>query len=86
MDATVILTIVSLVLAALSGLFGSKFVKVKNKIKQIAVLAKETADLIDKATLALEDNTITADEVTMLQKELKDVKDACESLFAKEIE
>lgn len=86
MDVTVILTIVSLVLAALSGLFGTKFAKAKEKIKQVATLAKETADLIDKATLALDDNTVTVDEVAMLRKELQDVKDAWKALFEKEME
>lgn len=86
MDLNVILTIVSLVLAALSGLLGTKFSNAKKKIKQVATLAKETADLIDKVTLALEDNTITADEVEMLKKELKDVVDAWKALVGKEME
>jgi hypothetical protein len=86
MDLSVILTIVSLVLAALSGLLGQKFVKVKNKFKAIALLAKETADLIDKASIALEDNVISTEEVQMLQKELADVKAAWKALFEKEVE
>ena len=86
MDLSVILTIVSLVLAALSGLLGQKFVKVKQKVKAIAVLAKETADLIDKASAVLDDNAVSTEEVQMLQKELADVKTAWKAVFEKAVE
>lgn len=86
MELDVILGIVSAVLFVLSSFLGTFWKKGKDKLAKIANLVKQTSELIDKASLALEDDKITSEEVEVLKKELADVKAAWKALFEKEVE
>ena len=79
-DWTVVVSAIMTVLAAVAGVFWKKG---KGKIAKVATLARETADLISKATAVLDDDKVTREEVASLKKELCDVKDAWKALVGK---
>ena len=80
-------TIVSAVIGIILGLLGASpfFVKLKNKVKQAGIAAKEAADVLIKAQMILEDDKVTVEEIAEFQQELIEVRDALKALFSKEI-
>ena len=77
-------TIVSAVLAVIAGLFTAFWSKAKGKIVAAYKLLKECLDVVDAATVALEDDKITKEEVEKIKKEAEEVKVAWKALLGKE--
>jgi len=85
MDLNTILLIVSGALAVVAAVAGGGYKKVKDKIGQVANLFKQTFELVEALLKALEDNTVTPEEVELLKKEAADVKNAFFALIGKAI-
>ena len=78
-----VLTIVSIVLGAIAALFGTFWAKSKGKLAQIKNLAKESYDLVNVSVSALDDNTLSKEEVASIKKEAEEVKVAWKALMGK---
>ena len=78
-----VLTIISIVLGAIAALFGGFWLKAKGKLSQIKTLAKESYDLVNVSVSALDDNTLSKEEVAAIKKEALEVKVAWKNLMGK---
>jgi len=76
-------TIVSLVLAAISIFASVFYLKAKGKVTQSYLLGKEALDVVKTVVDALEDDTVTDEEIAALKKEAADVKAAFLALIGK---
>ena len=83
MELQTILIIISALLTVLATVFGGGLKKAKDKLKALVTLFKEIWELVGKLSAALEDNTVTPEEVTELRKEANDVKLAFKALIGK---
>ena len=79
-----ILVIVSAVLGILAMVLGVKFTNAKGKAGQLLSLGKEGMDVISAAVKALDDNTITKDEIEIIKKEALEVRNAWRLLIGKD--
>lgn len=78
-----ILVVVSAVLGVLAMVLGYKFTTAKGKLGQLLTLGKEGMDVISAAVKALDDNTITKDEIEGIKKEALEVRAAWRVLVGK---
>lgn len=78
-----VLTIISVVLGAIAALAGGFWLKAKGKLSQVRSLAKESYDLVNVAVSALDDNTLSKEEVAAIKKEAEEVKVAWKVLIGK---
>ncbi len=85
MDLNAILLIVSGALAVIAAVAGGGLKKVKAKIAQFANLFKPVFELVDALLKALDDNTVTPEEIVVLKKEANDVKTAFFELIGKSL-
>ena len=77
-------TIVSAVLGVVALVAGGLWKKGKGKLLQVYNLVQEILDVVESATLALEDDKITKEEVAGIKKEASEVKTAWQKLLGKE--
>jgi len=78
-------TIITIVFAAFTAIFGGFWLKSKIKIGKIFTLVKEVFEVVQAATVALDDDKITKEEIDKIRKEAGDVKVAFKDLFGKEV-
>jgi len=80
MDYTILITAGLALIAALFGLF---YARAKGKLSQVASLAKEAVDVLQKATDILADDVVTKEEIEALKQEIAEVRGAFRLLFPK---
>ena len=76
-------SIVSVVLAAVSLFAGGFWLKAKGKLSKLVTLGTEAVDVVQALSKALEDDKITKAEIEDLKKESADVKAAWKALVSK---
>jgi len=79
-------TIIAVIFAAFTTIFGGFWLKSKKKIGKVFLLIKEAYEVAQAATDALEDDKITKEEIERIKKEAADVKVAFKALFEKEVD
>ncbi len=77
-------TIISIVFAAVTTLFAGLWNKVKGKLAAFAKLAKEGLDVVNSVIDALEDDTLTKEEVVKVKKEAIEFIGAWKAMIGKE--
>ncbi len=75
--------IISGAFAVLSSIFGLQIKKGKAKIKDIIAFGKESLDVLFVGSEALNDNSIDAEEVQALKKEIGEAKAAWQKIWNK---
>ena len=80
MDVATIVTLAMTVIATVAGGF---WLKAKGKLTQVKNVFKEGADVVITAVEAVDDNTLTQEEIEAIKKEAKEVLDAWKVLIGK---
>jgi len=77
-------TVLSVIFAAVTTLFAGLWNKVKGKLAAFAKLAKEGLDVVNSVVDALEDDTLSKEEVLKVKKEALEFIGAWKAMIGKE--
>lgn len=82
-DSGTFWTILSVIFAALTTLFAGFWKKVKGKLLAFATLAKEGVDVVNAVVAALDDDTLTKEEVLKIKNEALEFIGAWKAMIGK---